>query len=42
MDEKQKKEQIKRVPTRSLLASIKRDIRRTIQAYGSRKPKKKQ
>jgi hypothetical protein len=42
MDEKQKKEQIRRVPTRSLLASIKRDIRKTIQASGSRKPKKKQ
>lgn len=41
MDEKQKKEQIKRVPTRTLIASIKRDIRRTIQAAASRKPKKK-
>jgi hypothetical protein len=41
MDEKQKKEQLRRVPTRTLLASIKRDIRRTIHAAPAPKPKKK-
>jgi len=41
MDEQSKQAEIKKVPTRKLLASIKRDIRRTIQASaGSRKPKK--
>jgi len=39
-DEKSKKEQLKRVPTRKLLASIKQDIRRTIRAAASPKPKK--
>ena len=39
-DEKSKKEQLKRVPTRKLLASIKQDIRRTISASASPKPKK--
>ncbi len=32
MDDKQKKEQLKKIPMRKLLASVKRDIRRTIQA----------
>jgi hypothetical protein len=40
MNETQKKEQLQRVPTRTLIASIKRDIRKTIKASGSRKPKK--
>ena len=39
---KQKREQLRRVPTRMLLASIKRDIRRTLRASASvRKPKKR-
>jgi len=43
MDEKQKREQLKRVPTRKLLASIKRDIRRGLRASASAaKPKKRQ
>lgn len=42
MDSKQKKEQLKRIPTRKLIASIKRDIRSAIKASGSAKPKKKQ
>jgi hypothetical protein len=41
MNEKQKKEQIRRVPTRTLLASIKRDIRKTLKASAASKPKKK-
>ncbi len=42
MNDKQKREQLKRVPTRMLLASIKRDIRRTLKASASaRKPKKR-
>jgi hypothetical protein len=39
-DEKARKEQLKRVPTRKLLASIKQDIRRTIRAAAPPKPKK--
>jgi hypothetical protein len=41
MDEKQKKEQLRRVPTRTLLASIKRDIRKTLKASAAGKPKKR-
>jgi hypothetical protein len=41
MDEKQKKEQLKRVPTRTLLASIKRDIRKALRSAPAPKPKKK-
>lgn len=42
MDEKQKREQLKRVPTRKLLAAIKKDIRRQLLASASAaKPKKK-
>jgi hypothetical protein len=41
MNEQQKKEQLQRVPTRTLLASIKRDIRKTLKASASPKPKKK-
>ena len=42
MDEKQKREQLKRVPTRKLLASIRKDIRRELRASASAaKPKKK-
>jgi hypothetical protein len=40
--EKGRKELLKRVPTRKLLASIKKDIRQTIRASASAvKPKKK-
>jgi hypothetical protein len=40
--EKEKKEALQRVPTRKLLASIKRDLRRQIHATASAaKPKKK-
>jgi hypothetical protein len=42
MDEKQKKEQLKRVPIRSLIAAIKKDIRQELKAtMSSGKPKKK-
>ncbi len=42
MDAKEKREELKRVPTRKLLASIKRDLRRTIHATASAaKPKNK-
>jgi len=42
VNEKQKREQLKRVPTRTLLASIKRDIRKRLMASRSAdKPKKK-
>jgi hypothetical protein len=40
--EKGRKELLKRVPTRKLLASVKRDIRQTIRAsVASAKPKRK-
>jgi len=39
-DDKGKKEQLKRVPTRKLLASIKQDIRRTLKASAASKPKR--
>jgi len=42
MDEKQKKEQLKRIPTRKLVASIKQDIRRILRTSAAAKPKKKQ
>ena len=42
MNEKQKREQLKRVPTRMLLASIKKDIRKAVRVSASAgKPKKK-
>jgi hypothetical protein len=42
MDAKQKREELKKVPTRKLLASIKRDLRRAVRASASAaKPKKK-
>jgi hypothetical protein len=41
MDEKEKREQLKRIPTRKLLASIKRDLRKAVHASRSAKPKKK-
>jgi hypothetical protein len=41
MNEQQKKEQLQRVPTRTLVASIKRDIRKTLRASESSKQKKK-
>jgi hypothetical protein len=41
MDEKQKKEQLKRVPTRTLLASLKKDIRKALRAAPAPKLKKK-
>jgi hypothetical protein len=41
MNEKEKKEALQRVPTRKLLASIKRDLRRQIHAArAASKPKK--
>ena len=40
MDDKQKKEQLKRIPTRQLIASIKQDIRRSLKASVAPKPKK--
>lgn len=40
-DEKARKEQLKRVPIRKLLASIKQDIRRSLRASESPKPKKR-
>jgi len=41
MDEKAKREELKRVPTRKLLASIKRDLRKAMHASRSAaKPKK--
>jgi hypothetical protein len=41
MDEKQKKEELKRIPTRQLVASIKRDIRRVLSASAAPKSKRK-
>jgi predicted component of type VI protein secretion system len=42
MNEKEKKEALQRVPTRKLLASIKRDLRKQLNASRSvAKPKKK-
>jgi len=42
MDAKQKREELKKVPTRKLLASIKRDLRGALRASASAaKPKKK-
>lgn len=41
MDAKEKREELKRVPTRKLLASIKRDLRKAVHASRSAaKPKK--
>ena len=41
MDEKQKRAELKKVPTRRLLASIKRDLRKVMHASRSAaKPKK--
>jgi hypothetical protein len=42
MDAKQKREELKRVPTRKLLASIKQDLRKSLRASASAaKPKKR-
>ncbi len=41
MNEKQKKEQIQPVPTRTLIASIRRDIQRALREPPIPKPKKK-
>jgi len=42
MDAKQKREELKKVPTRKLLASIKRDLRRSLRpSAAAAKPKKK-
>jgi len=42
MDAKEKREELKRVPTRKLLASIKRDLRKALHASRSAaKPKKR-
>jgi hypothetical protein len=41
MDEKAKKEALRKVPTRKLLASIKRDLRRQLHASRAAKLKKK-
>jgi hypothetical protein len=42
MDAKQKRDELKRVPTRKLLASIKRDLRKALQPSASAaKPKKR-
>jgi len=41
MDAKEKREELKRVPTRKLLASIKRDLRKSLRPTASAaKPKK--
>jgi hypothetical protein len=41
MDAKEKREELKRIPTRKLLASIKRDLRKAMRASRSAaKPKK--
>jgi predicted component of type VI protein secretion system len=40
MNEQQKKEQLRRVPTRTLIASIKRDIRKVLRSAPAPKPKK--
>jgi len=40
MDAKQKRDELKRVPTRKLLASIKRDLRKVMHAAKPAKPKK--
>lgn len=39
--EKGRRELLKKVPTRKLLAAIKKDIRQTIRASSAGKPKKK-
>jgi hypothetical protein len=40
MNDKMKKQHLTQIPTRKLLASIKQDIRRTLRAAESPKPKK--
>lgn len=40
MDEKKKREKLKQVPTRALVASIKKDLRRQVRAAGSPLKKK--
>ncbi len=39
--EKGRKELLKRVPTRKLLASVKKDLRQVIRASAASKPKRK-
>ena len=41
MNEKQKREELKKIPTRKLLASIKRDLRKAMRPSAPPKPKKK-
>jgi hypothetical protein len=41
MDAKEKRQQLQRVPTRKLLASIKRDLRKALRPAAPPKPKKK-
>jgi hypothetical protein len=40
MDAKQRREELKKVPTRKLLASVKRDLRKALHASPAAKPKK--
>ena len=41
MDEKQRRDELKKIPTRKLLASVKRDLRKAMHASRSAsKPKK--
>ncbi len=42
MDEQSKKQELQKVPTRKLLATIKQGIRREIKASGSRRKQLKQ
>jgi hypothetical protein len=41
VDEKKKREMLKKVPTRMLLASVKKDLRRQIRVAAAGKSKKK-
>jgi len=40
VDEKKKREQLKKIPTRALVASIKKDLRRQLRAAGKSLKKK--
>jgi hypothetical protein len=40
VDEKKKREMLKKVPTRTLLASVKKDLRRQIRAAAGKSKKK--
>jgi hypothetical protein len=41
MDEKKKRESLQKVPTKKLVASIKKDLKRTIRAAASKEKSKK-